>query len=253
MSERDLYDGILVGFTALSLVVAAVLLFVSAPYGRHARRGWGPSVDAASAWLIMESPTVAVFAAMFLVAPSGPGPVETVLLLLWMVHYVHRTLVFPFRLPAGAKPTPWLIVLFALFFNVTNGYLNGRWITAFAGGYPLRWFGDPRFLLGVALFAAGFALNQHSDRILLHLRKPGETGYRIPRGGAFRWVTSPNYLGELLEWSGWAIATWSSAALVFVLWTAANLVPRAISHHRWYRAKFADYPRERKAIVPGLL
>jgi hypothetical protein len=37
------------------------------------------------------------------------------------------------------------------------------------------------------------------------------------------------------------------------VWTAANLVPRAVAHHRWYRERFADYPAERKALVPFLL
>ena len=45
--------------------------------------------------------------------------------------------------------------------------------------------------------------------------------------------------------------TWAGAAFAF--FTTANLLPRALAHHRWYHEKFPDYPRERKAIVPGLL
>jgi hypothetical protein len=30
----------------------------------------------------------------------------------------------------------------------------------------------------------------------------------------------------------------------------ANLVPRAIATHAWYREKFADYPPERRILVP---
>ena len=51
--------------------------------------------------------------------------------------------------------------------------------------------------------------------ILRNLRAPGETGYKIPVGGLFRWVSSPNYFGELLEWTGWAIATWSIPGVAF--------------------------------------
>jgi len=79
-------------------------------------------------------------------------------------------------------------------------------------------------------------------------RKPGE--YGIPRGGVFEFVSCPNYLGEILEWTGWAIATWSLPGLAFALWTAANLIPRAYANHAWYRKTFPDYPGKRKALIP---
>ena len=100
----------------------------------------------------------------------------------------------------------------------------------------------------------GFALAKHSDAILRSLRQPGETGYKIPYGGAYRWVSCPNYLGELLQWVGFAIASWSLPGLAFACFTAANLVPKALSSHRWYKEHFAgDYPSDRKAIFPGLI
>jgi hypothetical protein len=36
------------------------------------------------------------------------------------------------------------------------------------------------------------------------------------------------------------------------VWTFANLVPRARSHHAWYQKQFPTYPKERKALLPGL-
>jgi protein-S-isoprenylcysteine O-methyltransferase Ste14 len=69
----------------------------------------------------------------------------------------------------------------------------------------------------------------------------------------YRFVSAPNYLGELIEWTGWAVLTWSAAGATFAFFTAANLVPRALTHHRWYRETFDDYPPERRAIVPFLL
>jgi len=62
-----------------------------------------------------------------------------------------------------------------------------------------------------------------------------------------------DYLGEIVEWTGWAVATWSLAGLAFALYTAANLAPRALSHHAWYRARFPEYPPSRRALVPFLL
>ena len=72
------------------------------------------------------------------------------------------------------------------------------------------------------------------------------------RGGAFELVSCPNYLGEILEWCGWALATWSWPGLAFALYTIANLAPRAVTHHRWYRETFPDYPPKRRALVPYL-
>ena len=97
------------------------------------------------------------------------------------------------------------------------------------------------------------AINIHSDDALLRLRKRDETAYAVPRAGAFRLVSCPKYLGEVLEWAGWACATWSLSGLAFFLFTAGNLVPRADSNHRWHLDILADYPQPRKALIPGIV
>jgi protein-S-isoprenylcysteine O-methyltransferase Ste14 len=95
-------------------------------------------------------------------------------------------------------------------------------------------------------------INRHSDRILGGLRKEGGKGYKIPYGGFYRWVSSPNYLGELAIWCGWALATWSLPGLTFAIWAAANLVPRARANHLWYKSTFVDYPADRRILIPGI-
>ena len=93
-------------------------------------------------------------------------------------------------------------------------------------------------------------INISSDNILFKLRKGGEKEYTIPKKGLFRWVSCPNYFGEIVEWVGWAIATWSLAGLSFALWTIANLAPRARSNHQWYQENFSNYPKKRKRLIP---
>ena len=137
-----------------------------------------------------------------------------------------------------------------MIFNGFNGYIQGRYLFQLSPIYTNDWFLTPMFIAGTLIFMIGFIVNLNSDHILRNLRKPGEVGYKIPYNGLFRWVSCPNYLGELLEWIGWSILTWSFAGLFFFLWTVANLVPRAYSHHKWYIAKFPDYPKNRKAIFP---
>ena len=51
-------------------------------------------------------------------------------------------------------------------------------------------------------------------------------------GGMFEYVSCANYLGEIAEWSGFAVACWSLPASAFAFLTTCNLVPRALSHHR---------------------
>jgi protein-S-isoprenylcysteine O-methyltransferase Ste14 len=248
------YDSILYGFVVLALFTMPYLFRTTAPYGRHSRGGFGPRINATLGWLLMEMPASLVPLALFLLSDPGhrENPVGIAFLALWQLHYVHRAFIFPFRRRGGA-PMPLLIPLSAILFNVGNAYLNWHYLTVLHAPYAASWFGDPRFLLGLLMFLGGFAINQHSDWILLHLRRPGETGYKIPYGGLYRWVSCPNYLGELIEWTGWDILTWSLPGAVFALWTAANLVPRALAHHRDYQRRFSQYPSERRAVLPYLL
>ena len=248
MLPSNVYEWLVLTEIVLAVLTAVGLKFVVAPYGRHNRAGWGPTVPARVGWVVMESPAVLAFLGIYLAGSNRAQVVPLVLLGLWQLHYVQRTFVFPFLMRPGAR-MPVTLVLMAISFNLLNAYINARWISEL-GNYRVSWLADPRFLLGVAIFLGGYWLNRSADRTLRGLRKPGETGYKIPQGGMYRWVSSPNYLGEIIEWFGWALATWSMAGLAFALYTTANLAPRAIQHHRWYHEQFPDYPADRRALVP---
>lgn len=234
---------------ALAALTFVSLFFISAPYGRHARKGWGPDIGQRAGWILMELPAVVLWLAIYFAGANALEVAPLALMALWQLHYVNRTFVFPFRIQATGKTTPISIVATAIVFNSLNAYVNARWISEL-GSYPVSWLYDARFVLGATLFLVGFGINQHADYVLMHLRKPGESGYKIPRGGLYRWISCPNYFGEILEWLGWAVASWSLAGLAFALYTIANLAPRALTHHAWYREKFPDYPKERRALIP---
>jgi protein-S-isoprenylcysteine O-methyltransferase Ste14 len=252
MKESMIYNSLLIAWFALGLVVFIALFFVVAPYGRHARRGWGYSVGNKLGWVLMEAPAPIAFAVCALVGNVSFAAVNLVFLALWETHYIHRAFIYPFSLRGAARRMPLSVVSFGILFNLMNGYLNGRYIFNISGGYADSWLRDPRFILGVILFITGYVINRQSDQVLRGLRKPGESGYKISNERFFRWVSSPNYLGEIAIWVGWAIATWSLPGLAFAFWTAANLVPRARANHAWYRQNFANYPPERKALLPGI-
>lgn len=230
------------------LIFAAIvfpsLFFIVAPYGRHFRPGWGPSVPARAAWAVMESPSLVLFALLWLGHPMLGAPVVTTLGLIWLVHYTQRTLVFPLLMRDRGKRKPVLVALMAIVFNVLNALGNGEALA----DRPL----DAPFFAGVAIFFAGFVVNLWSDAVLRRLRGPEQTGYRIPRGGLYELISSPNYLGEILEWVGFALAAQTLAGWAFAAFTIANLAPRALAHHRWYASQFPDYPPGRRALVPFL-
>ncbi len=252
MVDAQTFTAFLYGWTALALVLLPIQLFLTPPYGRHRSTAWGPVMDNRAGWVVMELVSPIAFAWCF-VTGGGVGGVAWIFFALWMAHYIHRSLVFPMRMRTSGKTIPVAIVASAIGFNGINGWSNGYYLGGLGGPYPEDWLADPRFIIGMLLFCAGAALNISSDNILLRLREPGGGGYKIPRGGLFALVSCPNHLGEIVEWAGFAIMCWNLPALAFAVWTAANLIPRSISHHRWYRERFADYPRERRAIIPGIL
>lgn len=249
VSERALFPILLGVWMALGAVTFVGLFVRPAPYGRYAASGSRRTIPSRWGWLLMESPAVFLFVALWANGRHRDAAVSIAFLLLWLSHYLWRTFVYPLRLgPRGDRPMPLEIVVSAFAFQLANVYLNARWLFELAPTYPDDWFADPRFLGGVALFAAGTWVNRRADATLRALAGAGD--YAIPRGGLYRWVSCPNYLGEIVLWCGWALATWSLPGLAFAHWTVANLAPRARAHHRFYRERFPDYPAERRALVP---
>lgn len=252
MSELTFFHGLLIAWFLMAVVVFIALFFVSAPYGRHARCGWGPAIDNRLGWLVMESVPPVAFGILFALGNNPKNLPALIFLLLWEAHYLHRGFIYPFTLPGRGHRMPVVIMVTGIIFNGGNSYLNGRFLFTFSPGYETDWLVDPRFIAGVILFLAGFSINRRADRILKILRKRGDSGYSIPRGSLYKWISCPNYLGEIITWAGWAVTTWSLAGLAFAAWTAANLVPRARAHHQWYHRNFPDYPKERKILLPKI-
>lgn len=254
--ELDKYNLAIQIWTFIALLAFISLLFVKAPYGRHERAGWGPRIPARLGWIIMESPSIVVMTVFFGLSAAkwwDTDGVAITLYILWMAHYLHRGIIWPTRARISNKMMPLSIVALSIAFNVVNSWLNAEWIYSINHPYPIEWFYSWQFILGVLLFITGMVINIKSDDILFKLRDKGDKEYKTPKGWLYEKVSCPNYLGELIEWIGWAIATWSLAGLSFAIWTAANLIPRAISHHKWYNENLDDYPQNRKAIIPFIL
>ena len=181
------------------------------------------------------------------------SPANCALLAMYMGHYFYRAFFFPLRM-RGGKPMPIGVCLLAAVFCAYNGYLQGRAWTHLVPRETSSSSDVALLAIGGGLWALGLAINLDADAVLRNLRKPGESGYKIPRGGAFELVSGANYFGEIVEWSGYAVASgFALPAVAFAFFTFANTAPRAQHHHQWYKEKFgSDYPRDRKAVIPFL-
>lgn len=248
---EPLYRIALIFQFAVSVPTFILLIFVSAPYGKFTRKGWGLRVNSLWAWLLMEVPAflVILLAAIYFRKTIAYG---WVFLGIWEFHYIYRTFYFPARMHHGRKTFPLVLALSAVFFNFINGFINGTDLFFRNPVTDPSWFYDPRFIIGVIVFFIGFSIHFDSDR-RIQAQKPGLGEYVIPQGGLYRWVSCPNYFGEILQWFGWALLTWSWAGLAFAVFTFANIFPRGLAGHRWYKGHFDDYPSERKAIIPFIL
>ena len=237
----------------IAVIVFIALYFVTAGYGVFYNKKWGPSIPNKIGWILMESP---VFIAMILLcvfSERSTNVVCLIFLILFEIHYFQRSFIFPFLI-RGKSVMPLSVILMGVVFNTLNALMQGGWIFYVApeNMYEISWLTTPQFIIGTLIFISGMIINIHSDYIIRHLRKPGDTKHYLPKKGMFKYVTSANYFGEFVEWCGFAILTWSLSGAVFALWTFANLAPRAAKIYDNYKKEFGDEldTKKVKRILP---
>lgn len=235
-------------------VIFVVLFYIDAGYGKMRSDKWGPAINNKVGWILMEAPVfliVLYFWAMSDVKLERP---YWIFFLLFEMHYFQRSFIFPLLIK-GKSQMPIVIMLMSMVWNLLNGYIQGFWLFHLAPmfqPYSPHWTSSWQFIIGVTLFCIGIGINIHSDYVIRHLRKPGDTNHYLPKKGMYRFVTSANYLGEIIEWAGWAVLTWSWAGGVFFWFTCCNLVPRANAIYHKYEKEFPDeFDRKKlKRIFP---
>lgn len=235
------FDLFLAVMSAVAVVVFFALYHIDAGYGKFYTRKWGPAVNNKLGWVLMESPVFIAMLLLWCFSGRRDDVVRVVFLLIFELHYFQRSFIFPFLIKGHGK-MPLSIIVMGVTFNTLNALMQGGWIFYLSPlqMYTTSWLTSPQFIAGTLLFLCGMFVNIQSDSIIRHLRKPGDTKHYLPKGGMFKYVTSANYLGELTEWIGFAILTWSWSGAVFALWTFANLCPRAARIHERYAEEFGD-------------
>jgi len=238
---------------AIAVIVFIALFFVDAGYGKFISSKWGYAIPNKLGWVLMEAP-VAIVLLLFWTFSNRKDMLTPFIFLLFMeIHYIHRAFIFPF-LMRGKSKMPLGIIFMGFTFNIANAFMQGYWIFYHAPMemYGNAWLQTPAFIIGTCLFFTGLIINMDSDRRIRNLRKMDDAKHYLPRGGMFNYVTSANYFGELVEWTGFAIAISAMSGWVFVIWSFANLVPRANAIYRQYQKEFANEMRGKnlKRIFP---
>ena len=243
----------LIVMACVAVIVFVSLFFVDAGYGKFYNKKWGPAVNNKLGWVLMEAPVFIAMLVMWLCSNRTGDVVRLAFLFLFELHYFQRSFVFPFRLRGDSK-MPLSIIVMGVTFNLLNALMQGGWIFYISPDayYAQDWLMKPKFIIGFFVFIIGMFINIQSDDIIRNLRQPGDTKHYLPKAGMFKYVTSANYFGELLEWIGFAILTWSWSGAVFALWTFANLGPRAAHIYEKYKAEFGDEldTKKTKRIIP---
>ena len=239
----------------LGLVCFFALYFIPAGYGKFIDKKWKFSFNNKLAWMLMEAPTLIVMMYLLCTLSYTHKPERIVLVSFFIAHYIQRTFIFPILLKGKSK-MPLIIVLMGMIFNTVNALLIGLWIFCFSPAemYNRHWFAGLRFIVGAALFFTGMVINIRSDAYIRSLRANGDSKHYYPHKGLYRYVTSANYFGELVEWFGFAVLTWSQAGFLFLFWTACNLVPRSHAIYKKYAKDFSgEVSRYKpKRIIPFL-
>lgn len=238
---------------SIAILLFPFLLHFTQPYGKHSKNNWGPMINNNLAWMLMELPALLVFFYFVSQTTHWQNSILLASIALWALHYSNRSIVFPLLIRTKRKKMPLIIMFFAIIFNSINGFINGYWLANFVPD-AIDIAANTRVVIGIGIFIIGFGINQYHDHILINLRKNKLDGtYQIPHGGLFKYISCPNYLGEIISWFGFFVVNQSLPAFVFLIWTLCNLIPRALDNQRWYVKKFSDYPKSRKAIIPYLL
>ena len=289
---NKIYEIILVIAIAIIPINMLFFSHIPTPYGRFYKKDiWGPELDEKTAWCIMESTALFMFLIFyFLFGINKLGYVPLFFLSLWVFHYINRSFIYPFFIMKQKyKKFPLLLVVLGFLYLSMFSYLNAKNISS-NPKYTMDWFKKPIFIIGVIIFFIGFIINVWADCKLQQNKKDNkkiddndiknkevklyESGkfdfskmfdtniyfensekkhYHLPTGGLYNYISSPNYLGEILEWSGWAIATWSLPGLLFALGAVGCIGVRALHTHKWYEKHFENIPKDRKALIPFIL
>ena len=186
--------------------------------------------------------------------------IKYLFLALWTLHFVRRTVEVLFvhrykrRMPiiesAGAPIYYWFFAVWI------------AWSMRPQSGYKQSFL--VLIILGTIIFLIGeigngichIQLRKFRDEKRPSFVSNNMCRHVVPHGLLFNYVSCPHYFFEILTWTGFFVATWTLAAIVFLLATIITLFIYAYKKHKAYLQEFDGkdgieiYPAHRKALIP---
>ena len=191
----------------------------------------------------------AIVAALFMAAPFTQSTLAAPLL---FVHFSKRLLeVLAVHNYSGSMPATQA--------NFIGTYYALVTLLVASLALPLDQVDPDIQKIGLALFCVGTLGNFYHHFLLASLRSDKSASsskrYVPPQGGLFSLVAAPHYLFETIAWLGIAFAAQQTNAFLVCFSMASYLAGRATATNAYYMEKFTEeeWPRSRKAIVPGIL
>ena len=203
-----------------------------------------------------------------------------VLGMLYVVHYLNRSIVTPLFLAPSMSPIHAIVTVSMSIFQLMNSGNIACWIVYSAlakGGKNDTPVLSPLSILGLTLFFGGLTGNIIAENTLFSLRRGAakrkaksqgkatityDKVYTIPPAEwIFKYMLYPHYVLEWVEWTGfWVLGgAWGlgwgnqSAAMWFVIAEISSMLPRAVDGRRWYEGKFGKKAvAGRAGALPGL-
>lgn len=199
------------GMVVIGAVTLIATLFITAPYGKFSKpTGWGVRLPARVTWMIMESPNIWIPFLLLQIIPANnalhsavqwqdvydlKSHPNTVLLIMFLSHYIHRSLIFPLLLAQG-NPMPISVMFLAFGYCSWNGFNQAVSLLFINKHDPNVFWSEPRTFVGIGLFLLGMVTNMAADYSLIAQKKIAQqknVQYIIPQGFVFNFISCPNY------------------------------------------------------------
>ena len=151
MNLEDIFFPFLFIWSTIAVLAFITLFYKNAAYGRYFTLDSNYKIPSRIGWIIMESPTLIGMLIFIVLFRNKIGQTEIIFCLLWLSHYIHRTMIWPFRAQLKGKSMTVGVVSMAILFNSVNIATQCIWIFIL-GNYSDDWLTSIPFIIGIILF-----------------------------------------------------------------------------------------------------